>query len=64
MPHIKAHLLDENYTLETKGSGVGLKNVHKRIQLYYGVEYGLQIESELEEGTKIEMRIPIRENEG
>nr|WP_307993188.1 sensor histidine kinase [uncultured Niameybacter sp.] len=63
-PHIMEHLLDENYNLETKGSGVGLKNVHKRIQLYYGNTYGVKVESELEEGTKIEIRIPIRENEG
>ena len=34
-----------------KGSGVGLRNVHERIQLYFGLEYGVKVESELEEGT-------------
>jgi two-component system, sensor histidine kinase YesM len=31
--------------------GVGVKNIHQRIVLHYGKEYGLLIKSELEEGT-------------
>jgi two-component system sensor histidine kinase YesM len=48
------------------GSGVGVKNVHERIQLYYGKEYGLQIESELEVGTTVYIWLPLNryENEG
>lgn len=41
------------------GSGVGVKNVHERIQLYYGKEYGLQIDSELEVGTTVKIWLPI-----
>jgi two-component system sensor histidine kinase YesM len=44
-------------------SGVGVKNVHERIQLYYGKEYGLQIESELEEGTNVKIWLPIVKDE-
>ncbi|PZD95450.1 sensor histidine kinase [Paenibacillus sambharensis] len=40
------------------GSGVGVKNVHDRIQLYYGAQYGLKFESELEEGTTVRIRMP------
>lgn len=46
-----------------KGSGVGVKNVHERIQLYYGKEYGLKIESELEEGTTVEIWQPVIKEE-
>ena len=41
-----------------KGSGVGLRNVHERIQLYFGMEYGVSVESELEEGTVVKITIP------
>ncbi|MDO5021832.1 MAG: sensor histidine kinase [Eubacteriales bacterium] len=45
---------------KTKNSGIGLKNVHERIQLSYGKEYGLVIESKEDYGTKIYIRIPIK----
>lgn len=41
-----------------KGSGVGLKNVHDRIQLYFGKEYGLKIVSEPDEGVTIHIHMP------
>lgn len=40
-------------------SGVGLNNVHQRIQLYFGKEYGLKVESELDVGTTVEIWIPL-----
>jgi two-component system sensor histidine kinase YesM len=40
------------------GSGVGVKNVHERIQLYYGKSYGLTFQSELEEGTTVTITLP------
>ena len=40
------------------GSGVGLINVHKRIKLRFGSQYGLTIESEPDEGTMVTIRIP------
>lgn len=62
---IKAELLKKilSHETETKsGSGVGVKNVHERIQLYYGLEYGLEIESEIEEGTTVKIWLPIVES--
>ncbi|MBU3114839.1 cache domain-containing sensor histidine kinase [Clostridium lacusfryxellense] len=48
-----------------KGSGIGVKNVHERIQLYYGREYGLEISSEVDEGTTVKIWIPLTgEQEG
>ncbi|MHA6533373.1 sensor histidine kinase [Paenibacillus sp. BAC0078] len=40
------------------GSGVGVRNVNERIGLYYGREYGLSFESELEEGTTVTIIFP------
>ena len=37
---------------------IGLKNVHSRIALYYGLEYGLNVESEPNKGTTIKICIP------
>lgn len=39
-------------------TGIGIKNVNDRIQIYFGEEYGLRITSELDEGTRVEIRIP------
>jgi two-component system sensor histidine kinase YesM len=37
---------------------IGLKNIHSRIGLYYGRDYGLNIENTSIEGTKIIIRVP------
>ena len=55
----RQRLFDESFNVITKGSGVGVKNVNKRIQLYYGMDYGMKVESELEEGTTIWIKIPL-----
>lgn len=39
-------------------SGVGMSNVDERIRLYFGEDYGIQIESEMDEGTRVTIRIP------
>jgi len=51
-------LLTDNTRKRTKGSGVGLKNVNSRIQLRYGEDYGLKIESQPDEGTKVTIHLP------
>jgi two-component system sensor histidine kinase YesM len=40
--------------------GVGVRNVHQRIRLYYGPQYGLEFHSEREEGTTVVLRVPFR----
>ncbi|MFB1099667.1 sensor histidine kinase [Terribacillus sp. JSM ZJ617] len=45
-------------------SGIGVKNVHERIQLLYGTEYGVSITSETGQGTKVKLRLPaVKEEE-
>ncbi len=39
-------------------TGIGLTNIHKRIQTLYGERYGLTIDTELEVGFKVALRIP------
>ena len=41
-----------------KGSGVGVYNVDNRIKLLYGENYGISIDSELDEGTTVRILIP------
>jgi len=38
---------------------IGLKNIHSRIELYYGKGYGLTLESKEGIGTTITIRIPV-----
>jgi two-component system sensor histidine kinase YesM len=41
-------------------SGFGIDNVNKRIQLYYGRQYGLSIKSEFHVGTCVTLVIPAK----
>lgn len=44
--------------------GFGLANVNERIHMYFGKEYGMQIDSEKGKGTSITITIPAMEKEG
>ena len=44
--------------------GIGFRNVHERIGLTFGCEYGLTLESEQDEGTLVTIRQPIIREEG
>ena len=58
-PEVAASLLDENRPeVRTSGSGIGVRNVHQRIRLTFGPEYGLTIFSEPDEGTLVRIRLP------
>ena len=52
------NILSDNEKVPKHGSGVGLINVHNRIQLMFGSQYGLQVYSEPDEGTRIVIHIP------
>ncbi|TQI67916.1 sensor histidine kinase [Clostridium sp. KNHs216] len=55
-----ALLTQETTKVRGKGSGIGLKNVQERIQLYFGSEYGLAIYSEPDEGTTARIHLPLK----
>jgi len=44
-------------------SGVGVANVHDRIRLLYGDDYGVTMTSELGEGTRVQITLPLIEIE-
>lgn len=43
---------------ESDQAGIGIKNVNDRIKIYFGEKYGLWIESELDQGTCVTIRMP------
>ena len=60
-----AHLTDRiaNYeaaSVQKSGAdiGIGILNVNARLKYYYGEAYGLTIESQLDSGTTVTVRIP------
>jgi len=57
-------ILKDSYDKTTPGgSGIGVKNVNKRIKLYFGEEYGLTFESSHEEGTTVYIKLPLLQGE-
>ena len=51
-------ILSFSGTHSPKGNGIGVRNVHQRVQLYYGSDFGLEISSELDVGTLVRIVIP------
>ena len=51
----------QNQLWETDSPHFGIKNIHKRIQLYYGTEYGLTIDSAAGEGCRVLIKIKKQE---
>ena len=62
-PEQLAHLLDppENKAAaQDKIRHVGLWNVHRRLQYAFGAKYGLTVDSEVDVGTAVTIRLPYR----
>lgn len=57
-PEMVALVLKGGQFERKRGSGIGLANVDQRIKLYFGNEYGLQIKSEPDVGTRITIHLP------
>ena len=60
-PEELAHVFDKK---ESGDHGIGILNVQNRIRLCYGPQYGLTYKSRLGEGTRVEIRLPLREDLG
>ena len=59
MPEKVVEYIMHNRVVSSKrGSGIGVRNVDERIKLIYGEQYGVTIESELDEGTTATIIIP------
>ena len=55
------YIMHHQVVSSKRGSGIGVRNVHERIQLIYGKQYGVTITSELDEGTTATITIPKME---
>ncbi len=51
-------LLTDDTRVRKKGAGIGLRNIDQRIRLYFKGDYGLSIQSELDEGTTVRICLP------
>ena len=60
----KIRQFDGSSARETTGAGIGLNNVHKRIQATFGPQYGLEIESQEGQGTVVKALLPVLRKEG
>ncbi|MBO1511537.1 histidine kinase [Metabacillus sp. BG109] len=47
---------------ESLDKHIGLKSIHERIKASYGINYGLNITSEVDKGTTMEVKLPIIRN--
>lgn len=61
----RIHSADAQNRLEglenRRNTGIALPNIHKRIQLLFGKEYGVNVYSTLGVGTDVEITLPINE---
>nr|HPJ76027.1 ATP-binding protein [Clostridia bacterium] len=63
MTEEKLNLINSSINSMKLESESGLRNVQKRIRLYYGIQYGITIESKYKEGTTVILHVPYREKE-
>lgn len=52
------HNLCDKYIMDG-GSSIGIVNVHRRIQYLYGESYGITIDSTMEQGAVVQIRLPL-----
>lgn len=43
-----------------EGCGIGLSIVRQRIEKIYGTEYGLEINSKIDQGTNVKIKLPVK----
>jgi two-component system, LytTR family, sensor histidine kinase LytS len=51
----------EQKLVQSEGAGIGINNIHRRMQKLYGKDYGLSINSRLGEGTAVILNFPWKE---
>ncbi|MDE5699851.1 MAG: sensor histidine kinase [Lachnospiraceae bacterium] len=56
---VKVLLTEDNNLRSDRMSSIGIANVNRRIQLVYGENYGLSVESRYNEYTKVSVTIPL-----
>lgn len=62
-PEVLKNIKSMLYQKNNNSSHMGLYNVHRRIQLMYGEEYGINIMSEANNGTVVKINLPANRRE-
>lgn len=55
---LQAKLANSNRTAIDTEKSIGLQNVHNRLRLYYGDDYGVRVESVEDQGTRVTITMP------
>jgi two-component system sensor histidine kinase YesM len=61
LARIQADMDSDSDAITLKDGGFGLENVNKRIKLFYGKQYGLTVDSQYQEGTRVTLAIPLKD---
>ena len=62
LARVQAHMSEDSEEIRLE-AGFGIGNVNQRIRLYYGRQYGLTIDSQYREGTRVALVIPAKSEE-
>ncbi|QJD82040.1 sensor histidine kinase [Cohnella herbarum] len=58
LTRLRRRLNEPKTAHENNGRGIGLRNVHERLKLLFGENYGISIESAVGAGTSVTVRLP------
>lgn len=59
-PHELRRVFEPGRKSAVRHGGVAMRNIRERIELYYGTEYGIAVESEYRKGTRVIVTLPAR----
>ncbi|CAM4350099.1 sensor histidine kinase [Paenibacillus alkaliterrae] len=59
LAELRKRLSNQSGQVWTHGQRIGIQNVASRIHLHFGTEYGIWVDSELDRGTAVTVRIPM-----
>ncbi|MBN8434151.1 cache domain-containing sensor histidine kinase [Priestia flexa] len=62
-PGLASNKLDKEKNSSHVHHGIGLKNVHKRLQIHFGTEYGIKVDEDHHQGYRVIIRHPVREKQ-
>lgn len=62
-PGLASKKLDKGKNSSHVHHGIGLKNVHKRLQIHFGTEYGIKVDEDHHQGFRVIIRHPVRDEQ-
>ncbi|WP_368658716.1 sensor histidine kinase [Metabacillus halosaccharovorans] len=62
-PGLTSNKVDKEKSSSHVHHGIGLKNVHKRLQIHFGTDYGIKVDEDHHQGFRVIIRHPVREEQ-